>query len=77
MTQNHELDDKQVFINDLLEDYAVLHNIYIKNAMNIKQIYSILLGTKNALESGIYDDIDFEQFKEIVSKDLINVINKR
>ena len=77
MTQNHELDDKQVFINDLIEDYAVLHNIYIKNAMNIKQIYSILLGTKNALESGIYDDIDFEQFKEIVSKDLINVINKR
>lgn len=78
MSQDNQsnLQDKQNYIDDLIEDFAVLHNLYIKNASHMKQIHSILMGMQNALQSGMYDELELEEFKKIISKDLTDIMHQ-
>lgn len=68
---------KNEYLIDLLEDFAVIHNIYIKEAARYKQLHNILLGAQNALHSGIYDDIDFDEFQNLIKNDLDGVYDKK
>lgn len=67
---------KNEFLTNLMEDFAVLHNICINDASKYKQMHEILLGIQNALQSGSYDDMFYDEFKQMVLKDLEDIINK-
>lgn len=67
---------KNDFLLNLIQDLAILHNMHIKKASKIKQLHGVILGAQNALESGIYDDIDYEEFKSMIEKDLEDIYGR-
>lgn len=65
--------EKNEFLKLLMEDIAVLHNLCIKNASHYKQVHDILLGAENALQSGAYEDLSDDEFKEMIKKDIEDI----
>lgn len=70
------MDKKIEYLSMLIEDFAILHNIYIKEASQLKQLHSVLLGTQNALESGMFDEMSDDEFQHMVQTDLEHIYNR-
>lgn len=70
------MDKKTEYLSMLIEDFAILHNIYIKEASQLKQLHSVLLGTQNALESGMFDEMSDDEFQHMVQTDLEHIYNR-
>ena len=64
---------KMKLLNDMVEDCAVLHNQFIREAGHMKQLHSLLLGMQNALESGAYDDLTYEEFEQLIFQDITDI----
>lgn len=69
-------EQKNDYLLDLIQDLAIIHNLHIKEAGRLKQLHGILLGAQNALESGMYDDVDYEEFKSMIRNDLEEIYGK-
>lgn len=68
---------KSDFLQDLAMDFAAIHNTSVKKAATFKNLYDIVLGAKNALDSGAYEDLTLEEFQDMIKKDLEDIYNNR
>lgn len=68
---------KNDYLQELFGTFAVIHNITMKEAVMWKKLYDMVSGAKNALEFGEYDDLTFEDFKNLIDDDLKFVYDKR